>query len=94
MSAHSVVCPMRFTERLDQMRGFLETLGLQARVESERGGWLDMVAGAGMVALDRLTVAGHRDAVIGSEVFGQRLDVTDPDGQPVLVWPAPPPDSP
>jgi hypothetical protein len=43
---------------------------------------------------DRLTVAGHRDAVVGSEVFSQRLDVTDPDGQPVLVRPAPPPDSP
>jgi hypothetical protein len=65
-----------------------------------------IVAGPGAVQLgfetreplaelaDRLTVAGHRDAVVGSEVFGQRLDVTDPDGQPVLVWPAPPPDSP
>jgi hypothetical protein len=57
MSSHSVVVrPVRFTERLDQMRGVLETLGLQARVESEQGGWLDMVAGAGMVARDRLTV--------------------------------------
>jgi hypothetical protein len=85
MSSHSVVVrPVRFTERLDQMRGFLETLGLQARVESEPLAEL----------ADRLAVAGHRDAVVGSEVFGQRLDVTDPDGQPVLVRPAPPPDPP
>jgi hypothetical protein len=52
MSTHMmVVRPLRFTDGMPQMRGFLETLGLRARVESERGGWVDMVAGAGMVAL-------------------------------------------
>jgi hypothetical protein len=33
------------------MRAFLELLGLRSRIESERGGWLDMVGGWGMVAL-------------------------------------------
>jgi hypothetical protein len=46
-----VVCPIRFTDSLPAMRHFLELLGLRPRIESERGGWVDMVAGAGMVAL-------------------------------------------
>ena len=33
------------------MRGFLEALGLRRRVESTRGGWVEMVAESGMVAL-------------------------------------------
>ena len=43
--------PLRFTDRLPRMRAFLEGLGLRTRIESERGGWADLVAGAGMVAL-------------------------------------------
>ena len=43
--------PLRFTDRVAEMRGFLEKLGLKTRIESERGGWADLVAGAGMVAL-------------------------------------------
>ncbi len=46
-----VVSPLRFTADIDAMRRFLELLGLRSRIESESGGWLDMVAGAGMVAL-------------------------------------------
>lgn len=46
-----VIRPLRFTDRVAEMRGFLETLGLQARIESEQGGWVDMLAGQGMVAL-------------------------------------------
>ena len=46
-----VVRPVRFTDDLPAMRRFLETLGLRTRIESERGGWADLVAGAGMVAL-------------------------------------------
>lgn len=46
-----VVRPLRFTEKLPAMRGFLEALGLRSRIESERGGWVDMVAGRGMFAL-------------------------------------------
>jgi hypothetical protein len=46
-----VVRPVRFTDNVDGMRGFLEALGLRPRVEAESGGWLDMVAGGGMVAL-------------------------------------------
>ena len=43
--------PLRFTDRLPRMREFLEQLGLRTRIESERGGWADLIAGAGMVAL-------------------------------------------
>lgn len=46
-----VVRPLRFTDHIDAMRAFLEVLGLRPRVESEAGGWIDLVAGAGMVAL-------------------------------------------
>jgi len=51
VSAHTVVRPIRFSDDVDAMRAFLELLGLASRIESERGGWVDMVAGAGMVAL-------------------------------------------
>ncbi|MFK4089754.1 VOC family protein [Kribbella sp. NPDC020789] len=46
-----VVRPLRFTDRIAEMRAFLETLGLRSRLESESGGWVDMLAGQGMVAL-------------------------------------------
>jgi hypothetical protein len=46
-----IVRPLRFTDDIDAMRGFLELLGMAPRVESTRGGWLDLVAGAGVVAL-------------------------------------------
>lgn len=53
-----VVRPLRFTDRIPEMRAFLETLGLGARVECEGGGWLDLVAGAGMVALHSARTSG------------------------------------
>jgi hypothetical protein len=46
-----VMRPLRFTADVEAMRAFLETLGLRSRIESERGGWVDMVTGDGMVAL-------------------------------------------
>jgi hypothetical protein len=46
-----VVRPVRFTDNVVEMRRFLEALGLRPRLESEGGGWVDMVAGGGMVAL-------------------------------------------
>lgn len=46
-----VVRPLRFTDKVSAMRGFLETLGLRSRIESDRGVWIDMVAGHGMFAL-------------------------------------------
>lgn len=46
-----VVRPVRFTDNVERMRAFLEALGLRPRVESTGGGWVDMVAEAGMVAL-------------------------------------------
>jgi hypothetical protein len=51
MSNLVVLRPLRFTADVQAMRKFLETLGLRSRVESERGGWVDMVAGQGMAAL-------------------------------------------
>jgi predicted enzyme related to lactoylglutathione lyase len=46
-----VVRPVRFTDDVKRMQAFLEVLGLRPRVEAEGGGWVDMVCGAGMVAL-------------------------------------------
>jgi hypothetical protein len=46
-----VVRPVRFTDNVEHMRRFLEALGLRPRVEAAGGGWVDLVAGAGMVAL-------------------------------------------
>ncbi|WBQ02455.1 VOC family protein [Kribbella sp. CA-293567] len=46
-----VIRPLRFTDQLPALRAFFETLGLRSRIESERGGWVDLVAGRGMVAL-------------------------------------------
>jgi len=46
-----VIRPLRFSDDVPALRAFLETLGLRSRIESERGGWVDMVAGSGMVAL-------------------------------------------
>ena len=72
-----VVRPIRFTDRLPQMRAFLETLGLRARVESERGGWVDMVAGAGMVALHTAATSntGARDGETRLSFEVRDLDV-------------------
>jgi hypothetical protein len=42
-----VIRPLRFSDDVPAMRAFLETLGLRSRIESERGGWVDMVAGRG-----------------------------------------------
>jgi hypothetical protein len=46
-----IVRPLRFTDDIPAMREFLALLGLSPRVESQRGGWLAMLSGAGMVAL-------------------------------------------
>lgn len=46
-----VMRPLRFSADVEAMRAFLEALGLRSRIESERGGWVDMVTGDGMVAL-------------------------------------------
>jgi hypothetical protein len=46
-----LVRPLRFTADVEAMRAFLEALGLRSRIESKRGGWVDMLTGRGMVAL-------------------------------------------
>ncbi|HYJ66352.1 MAG TPA: VOC family protein [Nocardioidaceae bacterium] len=46
-----IVRPLRFTDDIPVMRGFLELLGMAPRVEAQGGGWVDMVSGAGMLAL-------------------------------------------
>jgi len=46
-----LIRPLRFTADVPAMRTFLEALGLRSRIESERGGWVDMIGGWGMVAL-------------------------------------------
>ena len=35
-----VVRPIRFTDDVNAMQGFLETLGLRPRIAAEAGGWV------------------------------------------------------
>jgi predicted enzyme related to lactoylglutathione lyase len=46
-----VVRPVRFTDDVPAMRAFLEILGLQPRIESQSGSWLDLTATHGMIGL-------------------------------------------
>jgi hypothetical protein len=46
-----VIRPLRFSADVDAMRAFLETLGLNSLIESERGGWTVLLAGRGAVSL-------------------------------------------
>ncbi len=50
-TADLVVRPVRFTDDVPAMQAFLELLGLRPRIVAERGGWVDLVSAAGMVAL-------------------------------------------
>lgn len=69
-----VVRPIRFTDNLEAMQGFLEILGLRPRILSERGGWVEMVAGGGMVALhdaaSSVVGATSGDTCLGFDVHG------------------------
>jgi len=49
--SHVVVRPVRFTDHIDAMQEFLQTVGLRPRIASRSGGWVDLVADGGMVAL-------------------------------------------
>ena len=46
-----VVRPVRFSSDVTRMQQFLERIGLRPRIESKRGGWVDLIADSGMVAL-------------------------------------------
>jgi hypothetical protein len=46
-----VVRPLRFTPDVPAMQAFLETIGLRPRIEARGGGWVDLIADSGMVAL-------------------------------------------
>lgn len=68
--------PVRFTEDLPAMRAFCETLGLRSRVESERGGWVDLVAGAGMLALHDAASSDTRSPAGRTTLSFECLDAT------------------
>jgi hypothetical protein len=97
-----IVRPVVFTDRLPRMRWFLELLGLRARVESKRAGWVDMVAGGRLgfetqepltELAERLKSAPHRDAIVLPGDFRDGLYVVFPHGHSVVVRPAPPRES-
>jgi hypothetical protein len=46
-----VVRPVRFTNDVARMQTFLEVVGLRPRIEARTGGWVDLIADSGMVAL-------------------------------------------
>lgn len=46
-----VVRPVRFTDDVEPARRFYTALGLAPRLESVRGGWVDLVGASGMLAL-------------------------------------------
>jgi hypothetical protein len=53
-----VVRPVRFTDNIEPMQAFLELIGLRPRIESVGGGWVDLVADGGLVALHSAAAAG------------------------------------
>jgi hypothetical protein len=71
-----IVRPLRFTDDIPAMRAFLELLGLAPRVESQRGGWLAMVSGAGMLALHDAasSTTGSRPGETGLSFEGADLE--------------------
>ncbi len=46
-----VVQPIRFTDQIARMRAFLELIGLRPWISGDGGGWVDMAAGGGRIAL-------------------------------------------
>jgi uncharacterized glyoxalase superfamily protein PhnB len=46
-----VVRPVRFSADVPGMQAFLEVIGLRPRIEARGGGWVDLSADSGMVAL-------------------------------------------
>ena len=68
-----VIRPLRFSADVKAMQTFLETLGLQARIESERGGWAVLLAGRGAVSLhdaassDTRSPSGHTSLTFEAE---------------------------
>jgi hypothetical protein len=69
-----VVRPLRFTADVPSMRAFLQTLGLAPRVEGAQGGWVDLMAGSGMIALhdaaSSSTGGRHGDTRLSFEADG------------------------
>ena len=58
-----VVRPVRFSADVPRMQAFLEDVGLRPRIEAQRGGWVDLIADSGMVALhDAASSAMRRQA--------------------------------
>ena len=67
-----VVQPIRFTDDVKAMQAFLEALGLRPRIEAKAGGWVEMAAGGGIVALHSAatsaTGARHGETHLSFEV--------------------------
>ncbi len=55
------VRPIRFTDHVEQMRSFLQVLGLRPRIESLGAGWVDLVGETGLVAVHEAATSdgGH-----------------------------------
>lgn len=68
-----VVMPLRFTDHVPQMRGFLTLLGFSSRVGRSET-WQDMVGGSGMVALHS---AANSDSDTPAGVTGLSFEVGD-----------------
>ncbi len=68
----TVVRPVRFTDDIPAMQAFLESLGLQIRISSDRPGWVDMAGSSGLVALhaakDSNTGAAHGETRLSFEL--------------------------
>jgi hypothetical protein len=80
-----VVRPIRFTDRVDEMRRFLETLGLRRRLESESGGWVDMVAGGGGMLALHSAETSVRGAPSGFTALAFEIDDVDAFAQQVTA---------
>lgn len=88
-----IVRPLRFTDDIPAMRAFLELLGVAPRVESQHGGWLAMVSGAGMLALHDAasSATGGRPGETGLSFEGADLEalaarLSDADWTDATIW--------
>lgn len=59
-TADVVLRPVRFTADVAAMHRFLELVGLRSRIESEGGGWVDLLGTSGMLALHDAASSAQR----------------------------------
>jgi hypothetical protein len=71
-----VVRPVRFTDHVAEMQHFLELIGLRPWIVADRGGWRDMAAGGGRVALHEAATSTSGGLPGQTDLAFEAADVT------------------